>query len=217
MNKLLQWERRAAFTLVELLFVIGVLAVMAAFLYPSFLSAKQKAQRISCTGRLKQIGLGFRIWAGDHTNLFPMQVSVQFGGTKEFTSSGETFRHLEIMSNELNTPRILTCPADPQRITANSFALRLSNSNLSYFVGVDADDLHPDRFLAGDRNILGGTHVGKNILELSSTNGVAWGRDLHRNQGNVGLADGSVQGFSSSTLRTALINAGLSTNRLAMP
>jgi hypothetical protein len=36
-------------------------------------------------------------------------------------------------------------------------------------------------------------------------------------QGNVGLADGSVQGFSSTALRRALENTGVETNRLAMP
>jgi len=210
-------KTRTAFTLIELLLVIGVLTVLAAFLYPSFVNAKQKAQRIRCTSHLKQVGLAFRIWAGDHTNLNPIQVTMEFGGTKEYIATGETFRHFEVMSNELNTPKILTCPADSQRTMATSFIPTLSNSNLSYFIGLDADELHPNRFLAGDRNILGGTRVGKNILELADTNGVSWGRDLHRNQGNVGLADGSVQGFSSSALRTGLSNTGIETNRLAMP
>jgi prepilin-type processing-associated H-X9-DG protein len=206
-----------AFTLVELMLIIGVVAVLAAFLDPNFVSAKQKAQRIRCTSHLKQVGLAFRIWAGDNTNLIPTQVSVEFGGSKEFITSGETFRHFEVMSNELNTPKILTCPADPQRLTATSFTPTLSNSNLSYFVGLDADELHPSRFLTGDQNILGGTRVGTNILELTGTNGVGWGRDLHNGQGNVGLADGSVQGFSSSALRAALITTELSITRLAMP
>lgn len=146
-----------------------------------------------------------------------MQVSVRFGGTKEYIATGETFRHFEILSNQLNTPLILACPSDKARIQVRSFEPTLSNSNVSYFVGADADEVHPQRFLAGDRNILGGTLVGTNLLELTSTNGVGWGTDLHNGQGNVALADGSVQGFSSSTLRAALINTEQSTNRLAMP
>lgn len=64
-------KHRTAFTLIELLVLLGTLAILAALLYPGFVNAKQKAQRIRCTSYLKQIGLGFRLWAGDHTNLNP--------------------------------------------------------------------------------------------------------------------------------------------------
>jgi len=40
---------------------------------------------------------------------------------------------------------------------------------------------------------------------------------MHKNQGNVALADGSVQAFSSSRLQEVLSNTGVATNRLAMP
>lgn len=193
-----------------------MLAVLAVFLSPSYLKAKQKAQRISCTSNLKQINFAFRIWAGDRTNLNPMQVSMEFGGTKERIATGETFRHFEVMSNELNTPLVLICPSDYARNRERSFS-KLGNANVSFFVGIDADDEHPGALLAGDRNILGGTLVATNLLDLTNTNGVGWGRDLHNGQGNVALADGSAQGFSSSALRTALMNSGLNTNRLAMP
>lgn len=142
---------------------------------------------------------------------------MEFGSTKDYIKVGETFRYFEIMSNELNTPLILACPSDKQRIAARSFVPTISNANVSYFVGLDAMDANPQMFLAGDRNILGGRLVGKNILEFTSTNGVGWGRDLHNGQGNIGLADGSVQGFSSTPLRTALFNTGVGTNRFAMP
>lgn len=200
----------------ELLLVIGVVAVLGALLYPKLSRAKHISQRITCNGNLKGIGVGFRIWAGN-TNAYPMQISVESGGSKEFIASGETFRHFQVMSNELSTPAILTCPSDKTRTQISSFVPTLSNSNVSYFVGADADEVHPLRFLVGDRNILGGTLVRTNLLELTSTNGVGWGTDLHKGHGNVALADGSVQGFSSSTLRAALINTEQSTNRLAMP
>jgi prepilin-type processing-associated H-X9-DG protein len=208
---------RTAFTLVEMLVIIAIIAVLGLVFYPRYLNEKEKAQRISCTGRLKNVGLSFRIWAGDNTNLNPMQISREFGGTKEFIATGETFRHFEVMSNELNTPKILVCPTDRQRMAATGFTPTLNNGNISYFVGIDAEDVVPGSFLAGDRNILGGTVIGTNLLEFSSTNGVGWGPGFHKGQGNVGLADGSVQGFSSSNLRNGLMNTGLATNRLAMP
>ena len=208
---------RAAFTLVEMLVLIAIIALLGLVIYPSYLVQKDKAQRIRCTSHLKQVGLAFRSWAGDNTNLNPMHVSREFGGTKEFIATGETFRHFEAMSNELNTPKILVCPTDKQRVAAVRFTPGLNNGNVSYFVGIDAEETEPNRFLAGDRNILGGTLVGTNLLEFRGTNGVSWGTDLHKGQGNVALADGSVQGFSSSGLRNGLVNTGLATNRLALP
>jgi prepilin-type processing-associated H-X9-DG protein len=212
-----QFYLRAAFTLVEMLVIIVVVTVLAALLLPKLSRAKDVSQRITCNGYLKGIGVAFRIWAGDNTNLYPMQISREFGGTKEFIATGETFRHFEVMSNELNTPKILVCPTDRQRMAATGFTPTLNNGNISYFVGIDAEDVAPSRFLAGDRNILGGTVIGTNLLEFSSTNGVGWGPGFHKGQGNVGLADGSVQGFSSSALRSGLVNTDLATNRLAMP
>jgi prepilin-type processing-associated H-X9-DG protein len=208
---------RAAFTLVEMLVLIAIIALLGLLFYPRLLNEKEKAQRIRCTSHLKQVGLAFRSWAGDHDDKNPFHISVTNGGTKEFIATGETFRHFEVMSNELNTPKILVCPTDKQRVAADRFTSALNNNNVSYFVGIDAEDSAPDRFLAGDRNILGGTVTGTNLVEFSSTNGVGWGSDLHKGQGNVGLADGSVQGFSSSALRKGLVNTGLATNRLAMP
>lgn len=188
-------KRRVAFTLTELLLVIAGMAILAALLYPSFINAKQKSQRIRCTSYMKQINYSFRIWASEHTNLNPPQVSREFGGTMEQVSLGETFRHFEVMSNELNSPFILVCPSDAARTPLRDFTSPLRNSNVSYFVGIDADDLHQGAFLAGDRNILGGKRIGTNLLELTSTNGAGWDRDLHNGQGNVAMADGSVQGI----------------------
>jgi prepilin-type processing-associated H-X9-DG protein len=212
-----QFYFRAAFTLVEMLVLIAIIALLGLLFYPRLLNEKEKAQRIRCTSFLKQTGLAFRIWAGDHDDKNPFYLAVTNGGTKEFIATGETFRHFEIMSNELNTPKVLVCPTDKQRMAATSFTPTLNNGNVSYFVGIDAEDLTPGSFLTGDRNILGGTVIGTNLLEFSITNGVGWGPGFHKGQGNVGLADGSVQGFSSSALRAGFMHTGLTTNRLAMP
>ena len=42
------------------------------------------------------------------------------------------------MSNELNTPKILVCPADRKRTVAASFATGFGNANISYFLNAAA-------------------------------------------------------------------------------
>jgi hypothetical protein len=208
---------KQGFTLAGLLVIIAVLAILAAMLLPALAAAKKKAQRINCVNNLRQTGLAFRIWEGDNGDKYPMAVSTDKGGTKEFDTGADAFRHFQVMSNELNTPKILVCPADA-RVAAVNF-VRLKNQNVSYFVGLEANDVNPQRFLDGDRNITGESDPENGILKLVPGQRVSWTQDIHVNQGNVGLSDGSVQQYSSSMLRDALRNSGDPTNtwRIALP
>jgi len=198
------------FTLVALLVIVAVVAILAAMLLPALASAKRKAQRINCVNNLKQCGLAFRIWSVDNHDQYPM-AAFDFG-TQELVA-----RYFKTLSNELNTPKILICPADT-RVAALNFA-RLKNQNVSYFIGLDADEAEPQRFLDGDRNIVGAAAPENGMLKLVPGGPAGWTAAIHNNLGNVGLANGSVQQFSNSGLREALKNSGDPTNtwRLALP
>ena len=136
----------------------------------------------------------------------------------ELVDSGKTFVHFAAISNELSTPKVLVCPADPTRKPAADFSAELGNAKISYFVGVDAQStLLSQMFLSGDFNITNGHRAIRGILELTTNNFAGWSHTLHDRQGNVGLADGSVQQFSTTRLREARTFTGVETNRLAMP
>ena len=146
---------KPGFTLIEILAVLATLAVLVIILLPALAKAKSKSQRIRYISHLKQIGLSFRIWGGDHNENYPMQISTNAGGTMEFVETTNTFRHFQILSNELGTAVILTCPSDEHRRTVTNF-LNIDNENLSYFLGVDAAETNVQMVLSGDRNITNG-------------------------------------------------------------
>ena len=55
---------------------------------------------LTCINNLKEISLGYRVWAGDNNGKYPMEESVSNGGTMEFAESGDVVKTFQIMSTQ---------------------------------------------------------------------------------------------------------------------
>ncbi len=163
--------------------------------------------------------------------------SDQGGAATDVGQANYSWYIFNVMSNELSTPKILYCPSEMDGssvYSASTFGTSVASgvasqipfnscSNISYFVGIDAVETMPQMFLDGDHSIGLGTGAGgvnppayryaNKCVELGTNATLnptpAWcNSSQHQSQGNVGLADGSVQGFSRSALQNACNNSG---------
>jgi competence protein ComGC len=218
MNQGLYKNHSVAMTLIEVVLVIALVVILVAVLLPGLGIGKRKYARIGCVNNLKEIGLSYRVWEGDNSDMYPMGISVTNGGSMEMVATGNVLQTYLVMSNELSTPKLLHCPKDLVTMEASSFG-GLANSNLSYFVGVDVtNETYPQMMLSGDANFeIAGKPVKSGLLSLGTKNPVSWAANRHVNTGNIGIADGSVLSISSSQLRDSFQESGLATDRLAIP
>lgn len=212
-------DRFKAFTVIELLFLIGILLLLACVLLPSLAYQRRHARARACVDNLKQIGVAYRTLTLDGGDSYPAQVDVKSGGAREEIESGHVFFNYVVMSNELSSPKILVCPQDDGKIAAVSFSPRFNNTNVSYFVGANAVDTFPQMFLSGDRNL---AFEHKPLppgifVWTSNRSALSWTKAIHDECGNVGLADGSVQFLKSKRLADLAANQSCDTNRLAIP
>jgi len=188
----------SAFTLVEMLVVIAIIALLAALLLPALTASQMRAKRITCESQLRQIGIAFQSFAHDHNGKFPMQVAASDGGSREFAPGGPVanapfyfgFRNFQPLAGILQTPAVLICPADT-RLPATNFAA-LQNSNISYFVSVTADYSRPMSILAGDGNLA----TTASLLRAAAGSRLTWTAAQHRFKGNVLFSDGHVEEWS---------------------
>ncbi|MGD0615391.1 MAG: hypothetical protein ABSA69_08135, partial [Verrucomicrobiota bacterium] len=117
----------------------------------------------------------------------------------------------------------------PLNVSITSLTLYANDMNISYFVGVDADENFPQMFLIGDHNmgflnngaepttdahqIFGDTlpfaqQVSTNAPGNNANNWVGWGDNQHVKNGDVALTDGSASTYTVSALQSALEATG---------
>jgi prepilin-type N-terminal cleavage/methylation domain-containing protein len=129
-------RRPRAFTLVELLVVIGIIAVLVGLLMPTLTRARERARRTVCMSNLRQIGQAIHLYANENKGCIPFGPKAPlFSPTNFYPRTGNVTSlislengdpvGLALLLNEqlANTKEVLFCPAsDPETVAQDELA-----------------------------------------------------------------------------------------------
>jgi len=101
-------QRPSAFTLVELLVVIGIIAVLIAVLLPALAKARQAGNLVKCQSNLRQIGLAVQIYASRNKDYVPWGQSQAVTGVLPNGTAGGSYaeRIQETLSRIISRDKI---------------------------------------------------------------------------------------------------------------
>ena len=120
MNRTIRTPRQRAFTLVELLVVIGIIALLISILLPTLSKAREAAQRAACLSNLRQVAQMFHLYAGANrdqislgvrSNVYQDNYEIRYTQPGQYFSWGPYYK-----AGFLKQPQFLYCPSSGQDI-----------------------------------------------------------------------------------------------------
>ncbi|MCG3146808.1 MAG: hypothetical protein PCFJNLEI_00242 [Verrucomicrobiae bacterium] len=185
---------RRAFTLIEVLTVVGIIALVAALLLPAINGAREKGRRVACASHLRQIGTAIALYAADNSRLVPYATTNVLAAAGVFDRSNRSFG---LLSNYLNqSAAIFRCPSDTRKlaspVTNFSAFITITNAcSYSHARTMTWGQGFENYIVSIDR--VGTSTNGFDLLNpTTGAVGATWTNGNHNQAGNILFGDGRV-------------------------
>ncbi len=128
---------KRAFTLIELLIVLSLIAILAALLFPVLSSARLKASETQCLSNMRQISLGVQLYSEDYEETYPLAMEI-IAGTPSNVNYWAVKNYQTVLEPYIRTGRgvlnhqgVWFDPADPDKSSPSMWGSFLVNGFLS--------------------------------------------------------------------------------------
>ena len=116
-------RRDAGFSLIEVIVVIGIIAILVALLLPTIARAREQAKTVKCLAQLRQVGVALTAYAVNNRGHFPSWSNWQVYGGDASGEDDEGLGWTEMLESYIGKPTsgIYQCPAFPPEAQFNYF------------------------------------------------------------------------------------------------
>lgn len=127
------------FTLVELLVVIGIIALLMSILLPALSRARESANRVKCGSNLRSIGQAIHMFAQEHKGRVPMSQAVTWGPGPWWGNTMYSDDYFKLIEKYGAHPDLFSCPSRPAADGGNAKPI------YNAFMGAEDEAAHRKR------------------------------------------------------------------------
>ena len=114
-----------AFTLIELLIVIAIIALLAALIFPVFERSREQGRSTVCLSNIRQTGTSIQLYVQDHDETYPMnrfpdeahpEGKCVLTGNAPYpisTSEDNKINWRRVVQPYIKSKQVMTCPSNP--------------------------------------------------------------------------------------------------------